>query len=279
MNKERNKVLIVNYIFILGILILFLNDHIFKFKYHNFITGKLSDVFGVLIFPLLLTYIFPKLKEYSIIIAAAIFSFWKSEYSQSLLDFYNKISPIQTSRIVDYSDLLVLLLLPIPYYLIRNEKMLHKFRIEKLNSKLILFPTLLILFSESPPPSFYYTMNEGNLKCHNCKMTIHKDKMFVLQQLKLNGIEFDTVMPIKYGREIDTVSGGKKYLKKLLILDNDTLKNVSFTIFPINENKTKIYFTGLDVSNKLLQDPKLDYKLRKHYKKLIFKRIKENFKN
>ena len=113
MNSIRDKKLILNYIFIFGIVILFLNDHFFKFYYSNFLTGKLSDICGIIIFPLFLTYIFPKLKERSVFLACTVFIFWKSEYSQSLIDLYNKYSFIQTSRIIDYSDLLVLILLRI----------------------------------------------------------------------------------------------------------------------------------------------------------------------
>src|SRR5690606_30077919 len=134
MTTTRNKNLIVNYIFILGIFILFLNDQIFKFQHSNFLTGKLSDILGIIIFPMLLTFCFPKLREYSIFLAAGIFTFWKSEYSQSLINFYNKYSIFETSRIIDYSDLFVLFLIPIPYLLIKNIDRLEKTHIKKLNS-------------------------------------------------------------------------------------------------------------------------------------------------
>ena len=145
MKTSQNKILITNFVFLFGIIILFLNDQFFKFKFSNFLTGKISDICGIIIFPLLLTYIFPKLKEYSIILASLIFIFWKSEYSQSLIDFYNNISPIETSRVIDYSDLLALFSLPIPYYLIKNPDKLKLCSFNKLNQKLILIPTFLIL--------------------------------------------------------------------------------------------------------------------------------------
>lgn len=278
MTTTRNKNLIVNYVFILGILTLFLNDQFFKYQYSNFLTGKLSDIFGIIIFPMLLTFSFPKLKENSIFAAAGIFIFWKSEYSQSLINFYNKYSFIETSRIIDYYDLFVLLLLPIPYFLIKNIDQLEKIHLKKINPKFIFIPSIFVLVAESPPPSFYYTMNKGNLKCYNCKMTIDKSQQFVLSNLKQNGIEFDSIMPILYRSGIDSLSGGKRYLKKELIIDDDTLKNISFTIFPIKENKTKIYFTGMDVSEKLSRNPKIEKELRKHYKKMIFNRIKQNLR-
>jgi hypothetical protein len=275
MNTNRNKNLIANYIFVFGIIVLFLNDQIFKFQYSNFITGKLSDVCGIIIFPMLLSYFFPKLRENSIFIAAAIFAFWKSEYSQGLINLYNQYSFIETSRIVDYSDLFVFLLLPIPYYLIKNDKILEKIKLERINPKLILFPSIFIFLAESPPPSHYYTMNNGNLKCYKCNITVNHNKDYVLNKLRSNGIEFDEITPIHYRSIIDSISGAKKYFKKELIIDKDTLRNIDLTIFPLRDNKTRIYFNGMDVSQNLQTDDKLEKKLRKYYKKLIFNEIKQ----
>lgn len=275
MNTNRNKNLIVNYIFVFGIIVLFLNDQIFKFQYSNFLTGKLSDVCGIIIFPMLLSYVFPKLRENSIFIAAAIFAFWKSEYSQGLINLYNEYSFIETSRIVDYSDLFVFFLLPIPYYLIKNDKILQKIKIERINPKLILFPSIFIFLAEAPPPSLYYTKNNGNLKCYKCNITVNYNKDYVLNKLKSNGIEFDSITPIHYRSIIDSTSGAKKYFKKELIIDKDTLRNIDLTIFPLRDNKTRIYFNGMDVSQNLRADDKLGKKLRKYYKKLIFNEIKQ----
>ena len=278
MNTNRNKNYIVNYIFIFGILILFLNDQIFKFEFSNYFTGKFSDVCGIIIFPFFLTYIFPKLKQNSVFAAAIIFSFWKSQYSQSLINFYNEISPIQTSRIIDYSDLFVLLLLPIPYYLIKNVHKIDFLTIKKLNPKFIFVISLFIFIAEAPPPSHYFTMNNGNLQCYKCNMKVNHSKDYVLNKLKQNGIEFDTVRLIHYRSVIDSTSGGKKYIKNELIIDNDTLRNISFTIFPLKGNRTQIYFNGADVSQDLRRDDfKLQRKMRKYYRKIVFDEIKRSF--
>jgi hypothetical protein len=47
------------------------------------------------------------------------------------------------------------------------------------------------------------------------------------------------------------------------------------TIFPLNNNRTRIYFNGMDVPQNLNTDEKLEQKLRKYYKKLIFNEIKQ----
>lgn len=278
MKAKRNKNLIINYIFILGILILFINDQFLKFYYSNFITGKLSDICGIIIFPLFLTYIFPKLKENSIYITFLIFSFWKSEYSQSFINLYNEFSPIQTSRIIDYSDLFVLILLPIPFYFIKNIEKFQNIIIRKLNPKLVFTPSILIFISESPPPSYYYTMNKGNLQCYKCNIVVDYNIDCVLKKLRKNGIEFDSIKPIPYRGIIDSTSLTKQYIKKELIIENDTLSNINMTIIPLKNNKSEIYFNGMDVSQNLRTDVKLKQKLIKYYKKLIFKEIKKSLK-
>ena len=119
-SAPRNKYYILNLVFLVGLLALFLNDHYLKFKFSNGLTGKLSDVAGIIIFPLLLAFLFPKLKQFALLTATALFVFWKSPLSQGLIDFYNENGFLQTSRIIDYTDLWVLVLLPIPYYIIKK---------------------------------------------------------------------------------------------------------------------------------------------------------------
>lgn len=275
MTTAHNKNLIINYVFVIGILLLFLNDQILKFQFSNFLTGKLSDICGILIFPMLLTFCFPKLREKSVFLAAAIFAFWKSEYSQPLINFYNEYSFIKTSRIIDNSDLFVFIFLPIPYIIIKNIERLEKIQIKKLNPKWIFLPSIFIFLATSPPPSYYYTMNDGNLQCYKCNTRVNYSKEDVLAKLKENGIEFDSIKPIYHPGINDSISNTKQYLKKELIIEKDTLKNISMTIIPLKENKTMIYFNGMDVSQNLQENNKLEKKLRKYYKKLIFNEIKQ----
>ena len=275
MNTNRNKTLIVNYIFVFGILLLFLNDQFFKFQYSNFLTGKLSDICGIIIFPMLLSYIFPKLKENSVFLSAAIFTFWKSEFSQSAINLYNKYSFIETSRIVDYSDLYVLMLLPIPYFFIKNISKFDNVQFKNLNSKLVFVLSLFIFISEAPPPNYYFTITDGNLKCYKCKITLDIERNELLKKMEQKGIKFDSIKPIRYRGVIDSVNGVRQYVKKELIIDSDTLKNVDFTIFSRIDGKSTVYFNGMDVPQNLKNNTKLERKLRKYYKKLLFKEIKQ----
>lgn len=271
MKTSRNKVLITNLVFLLSIFLLFSNDQFFKYQFSNFLTGKLSDICGIIAFPLLLAYIFPKLKEHSIYLAAFIFVFWKSEYSQSVIDIYNQVSPLETSRVIDYTDMLVLVFLPIPYYLIKNPKKLTSLSFNKLNEKLILIPIFLILIAESPPIDYYYTFSNGNLQCHRCTANVKYNPHDFINKLESHGFVFDSIRPM-YIRGVVN-SSSYSCFKKELIIDNDTLRNIDFALRPLGESKTKVYFNGMTVSQDLT-DKQLVKKLRKYYRKLIFSEIK-----
>ena len=120
----RDKFLLVNYLFIISLIVLFLNDHIFKTNFSNWFTGKISDVFGIILLPFLITYLFPKLKQNSVFVTIAFFIFWKSPFSNSFITLYNSISPIAITRIVDYTDFLSFAFLPISYYIIKNSDLI-----------------------------------------------------------------------------------------------------------------------------------------------------------
>lgn len=269
----RNKNLILNYIFIIGILILFINDQFLKFAYPGLITGKLSDVCGIIIFPLLLTYIFPKLRENSVWVAMLIFAYWKSSYSQNLIDFYNQFSPIETSRIIDYSDLLVLALLPIPYYILKKDRLIELISIKKVHPSLIFIPSILILIAKTPPKSYFYTKTNGNLKCFKCDININQSQNDIIDKLGRNGIIFDSIEPVYLRGVIDSLDGVKRLFKREMIIDKDTLRNIDVTLVPLKKNKTKLYFNGMDVSENL-SDENLVKDMRKYYKKIIFEEIK-----
>jgi hypothetical protein len=51
MKTQRNQDLLFNWIFLSGLILLALNDHLLKWQYSNWLTGKLSDFVGLLILP------------------------------------------------------------------------------------------------------------------------------------------------------------------------------------------------------------------------------------
>lgn len=95
-------------VFVAAIALLVLNDFVLKAAFHNALTGKLSDFAGLVAFTLFGCAIWPK-RRWIVAIASTVgFIYWKSPYSQSVIDFANAFLPIPISRTVDYTDLIAL---------------------------------------------------------------------------------------------------------------------------------------------------------------------------
>lgn len=102
--------------FILSLVILLINDLFLKNYFGNWITGKLSDFAGLFIFPLFWTILFPKSKDKIFFVTAIVFIYWKTIYSESLINLINEYSILNVNRVVDLTDLLALSILPLSYF-------------------------------------------------------------------------------------------------------------------------------------------------------------------
>ncbi len=111
-----------SYWFILALIILLLNDFLFKKTFSNIFTGKISDISGLFVFSLFWIALFPKLRIHVLIFVALGFIWWKSPLSQFLIDFWNSNSFFQISRVVDYTDYIALLVLPFSNFIFKKKK-------------------------------------------------------------------------------------------------------------------------------------------------------------
>lgn len=103
--------------FVLGLILLLLNDFYFKASFHNWFTGKLSDFAGLFIFPIFWSVLFPKARVIIYWLTALCFIIWKSPLSNSFIEQWNDITFLFTiGRVVDYSDYVALVVLPFSYY-------------------------------------------------------------------------------------------------------------------------------------------------------------------
>ncbi|GGK80604.1 hypothetical protein GCM10011405_30460 [Rufibacter glacialis] len=98
--------------FLLGLAALLLNDLVLKGLYGNWLTGKLSDFAGLFVFPLFWCALFPKYRLQAVLLTGLVFIWWKSPHSQPFIDLWNSHVPLQIGRVVDFSDLMALAVLP-----------------------------------------------------------------------------------------------------------------------------------------------------------------------
>jgi hypothetical protein len=114
-------------VFLISILLLLLNDLYLKYEYNNYLTGKLSDFAGLFSFPYFFSCFFPKKSKLIYSLTGIFFVIWKSELSQPIFDFVHFYN-VGINRVVDYSDLIALIILPFSYYY----KLKYSVNIEKL---------------------------------------------------------------------------------------------------------------------------------------------------
>lgn len=102
-------------LFLISVALLLVNDFYLKYQFHNYFTGKLSDFVGLFAFPYVVSLFFKSKVKIVYVLTAILFVFWKSSFSQFAIDFVNTMG-IGINRVVDYSDVIALLILPFSYH-------------------------------------------------------------------------------------------------------------------------------------------------------------------
>lgn len=273
----RNRYLLLNYVFCGFLLLLVLNDHVLKPALGNWWTGKLSDAAGIILLPLLLGFLFPRLQRHVLWISALFFVWWKSPLSTGFIQWYNTWAAINITRVIDYTDLWVLLLLPVSHYVIHRVNASHALAIHRVHPAFILLPAMFAFMATSPPYYYRYQRTGGNLYCLNCYVNIKLTQEEIVHKLAEAQIVFDSVMKLS-----DTVFTGvdtahapaKLYKINELVIDGDTLRNVDLTMVDRRPGKTRIYFTGMQVKEDL-SEMYVMIKLRKLNRRKIFRELRD----
>jgi hypothetical protein len=106
--KKRLFNLLASPLFLVSLGLLAINDFILKSALHNWLTGKLSDIAGLIAFTLFSCAIWPCRRWLVAAAISACFLFWKSPHVQPMIDFLNSLLPFTIGRTTDYTDLLAL---------------------------------------------------------------------------------------------------------------------------------------------------------------------------
>jgi hypothetical protein len=251
----KRKELIANPYFLIGLFILMLNDLYLKYEYGNWITGKLSDFIGLLIFPMFIVSLFPKLKYSASIITGIIFILWKSPPSTPAIELINRLSFIPIHRVIDYSDLWALLILPISHYLINYYKNLPALKLSQVTSlsriallgvAFFAFCSTSVLWRETPQGTIFIG------ESYNIKLS--KDSIIsTIKGLGYNCEYHDSITQSPPNQYYDGVV--REYYQTDNIIrywDNttirDTIANVKYTLTAIKPNKTKLTLLNVTLS-------------------------------
>jgi len=106
---------LVSWPFLFSLAVLITNDVYLKLAFPGWLTGKLSDVAGIYLVALLTVAAAPRRKFLGATILTLGFLYWKSPLSQWLIDIVNSVLQAQIGRVVDYSDLLALIAIPLAW--------------------------------------------------------------------------------------------------------------------------------------------------------------------
>lgn len=108
--------------FITFLALLLINDCFLKAAYPGWITGKLSDFSGIAIICLLSLSFFSIHRFAIYAVISGFFFWWKSPLSDVFIEMINLNLPFQIGRVVDYTDLFSLGILPICHFISVNER-------------------------------------------------------------------------------------------------------------------------------------------------------------
>lgn len=146
-----SKNIILSHWFILGLFALLINDFYLKELIGNWFTGKLSDFAGLFVFTLFWTALFPRYKRIVFGVIATLFILWKSSWSQPFINSWNEFGLFPIDRVVDFTDLLALSVLPLAYFIEQRSSQLKTVR---------LTPVIPILLSAFAFGATSYSTNE-----------------------------------------------------------------------------------------------------------------------
>ncbi|MFH6949540.1 hypothetical protein ACHRV6_13680 [Flavobacterium sp. FlaQc-51] len=275
MIKKLNR--LAHPVFLVSLLILLLNDLIFKTVFHNYLTGKLSDFVGLLVFPFFWSVLFPKrIKEIHIAVAL-FFVFWKSPFSETFVDF------LGFYRVVDFSDNMALISILVSFWLLKQESVIYK--VQPIFLKLIFLLSCFSFVATSKPQepetfedgfSYLYLNNETDKKItvlinfkfseneiatykkQQTKILIDNYKRFINQDEKEHRLLFKPSDSLQIVKEVnDEWLLRQKYnMIRSIILDKGAKQ---YVVLPLHSNDISIGFPKdfkisiLDGNNKLLK--------------------------
>lgn len=99
--------------FLVALALLLVNDHLLKGAMPGVLTGKLSDLVGLFAFAWLFFVLFPRHRIAVAITTALTFTLWKLPTADRFIAWFNELGTIQITRVVDPTDLIALLVIPV----------------------------------------------------------------------------------------------------------------------------------------------------------------------
>ncbi len=250
----KNKSLILNPYFIVGLILLLLNDFIFKQALGNALTGKLSDFAGLFIFPLFVAFLLPKLKRSIAFITGIAFILWKTPLADPFIHFINQWFIFDIHRVVDYTDYIALLILPLSHYVINNphsrKTVLASHKLRVASTYILSFIAFFAFCATSIP---LREMPKGNIYIGK-SYTIKLPKDSIIRTIEDMG--YNCVFHPRDTTQIESIDFYQtdnivRYsIQKKDSTAIDTIANIKYDLKELKPNKTKLTIINVTLSKK-----------------------------
>lgn len=141
--------------------LLLLNDFVLKTAFPGWVTGKLSDFAGLFAFAVFWSTLFPRFRAHAIAATAVGFALWKSPLAQPWIDGWNALPLPDAGRVVDWTDLAALAVLPLAYRHRPSAPRMPSARVLGAAAAVVsMFAFTATSFSVPPPPLVFTTPRE-----------------------------------------------------------------------------------------------------------------------
>jgi hypothetical protein len=290
--NSRRYYFLLHPLFLLNLLLLLLNDVLFKYEFHNWLTGKLSDFSGLFVFAVFFIAFFPSAKKLVVVLVALSFCWWKSAWSEPFISFVNTALHIPVKRVIDYTDLYALSVLPITLFLrpVNYEKTI----LRQCLAAIVAFIAFTAFTATSLPrmltdnnrvrldkyvntkkdePSIVQKFKEHDL--HPVPDTIYErlwDYGYYLKSKDTTGkmILADSLYEVVYRK----IEYGSCYVIPKMHVAGDSISNLQFVITELNPKKKQIWLHSFEHDSGKNGNGYSGYYIYKKFKKPIKKKIK-----
>jgi hypothetical protein len=262
----KNSDYLINRVFLIALFGLLFNDLYLKAAFPSVLSGKLSDVTGLIVFAFFFMFLFGKrFKTVIFVVTAILFCWWKSSLSSGFISSWNELFPFYIiSRVVDYSDLICLVIL-IPIYFYRPA-----IRRPEFNHSQIAIPVLLLsIFAITA------TSKAKHTDAYDTSVRYSIQKSFKLKMTRTVFLENISLSNITIEKNPNAVPPSKPGDPHGYLLKNFTIRDglvVESMVIGITEKKNCIKLMIYEVS---LLDPPAG--TPKDIKKLMINELEEFF--
>ncbi len=216
-------------LFWFGLVLLVLNDHIFKAQFSNEFTGKFSDFLGLLIFPIFLTVFSSKSITANCIAAGMVFILWNSPLATPLIDVAHRLG-IPFHRTIDITDLSALVVLPISYVYIKSVLNTSPTLKKPLLHSFLVVTSFIALSATTIKPQYERSINKNYV--------VHATKHQILSEIEALNCELISVE--------STSSNINSYKINNLVMGTDSILKTAY--FSITEKKNRCILRVTEVT-------------------------------